>query len=217
MCQTWIAECIGRTGLCEETPVKACDHASNSDNESEAWQSEEYYSDCEIEANATACQGITQMSRICEYPNGTFVPARLLDLSPVSSHAPGCISLVERINLEDDVRYAALSYCWGDVKPTVLTTRANLDNHKKGIKLLALPQCLRDAVTVARSLQIQYLWIDALCIIQDDRDDWARESATMSQLFQNAYITIAAAASESFDEGFLTPRPPFEGLDVDFS
>lgn len=203
---------MGGSGPCGDGILDA----SSSDDDSEDWGVEEYVGDRHFEAKSTACQESEQISWAHEHTGGPFAPARLLDLIPVSAHDPGCINLVERIQLEKNFRYVALSYCWGAVKPTVLTTTANLDSHKQGIKLSDLPQCLRDAVTVARSLDTRYLWIDALCIIQDDSDDWARESSTMWQLFQNAYITIAAAASESFEEGFLVSRRS-ESFELDFS
>ncbi|KAG6365413.1 hypothetical protein INS49_007024 [Diaporthe citri] len=207
MSQRWINECLDRTGPCQEGTMEPYD--------SDVCPSKQYDSDYQDEANATAGEGRTQMCQPAEHSGGAFLPTRLLDLFPVPAHTPGCISLVESIHLEKGLRYAALSYCWGNVKPTILTTKANLDSHQQSIKFSVLPQCLRDAVTVARSLEIRSLWIDALCIIQGDGDDWARESATMWQLFQNAYVTIAAAASESFDEGFLARRP-FESFDVNF-
>lgn len=216
MSQKWITECVEKTGLCRDETIEACDLAPSSEDESEAWSTEEYDSDCEVETNANTVKVRNEMSQSVENLGSPFLPTRLLDLSPVPAHTPGGISLVESVRLEKGTRYAALSYCWGNVKPTVLTTRANLESHQQNIKLSALPQCLRDAVTVARALEIRYLWIDALCIIQGDSDDWARESATMCQLFQNAYITIAAATSESFDQGFLSRRP-FEAFDIDFS
>lgn len=215
MSQTWITECVERTGLCRDETIEASEPASWSEDDSEAWSTEEYDSDCEVEANATTGIVRKDMSHSVENISGPFLPTRLLDLFPLPAHTPDFIRLVDSVHLEK-VRYAALSYCWGNFKPTVLTTKANLDSHQQNIKLSALPQCLRDAVTVARSLEIRYLWIDALCIIQGDADDWARESSTMCQLFQSAYITIAAAASESFDQGFLSRRP-FQAFNIDFS
>lgn len=79
-----------------------------------------------------------------------------------------------------------------------------------------LPQCLQDAVTVTRSLNIRYLWIDVLCIIQDDADDWRQESVKMYELFLNAFVTIGAAVSESFDQGFLHRGLPNKTIALDF-
>lgn len=71
-----------------------------------------------------------------------------------------------------------------------------------------MPKTFRDAVFVARFLGVRYLWIDSLCIVQDDRDDWERESAQMSSIYKRAYLTIAALRAGSDSEGFLHPREP---------
>jgi hypothetical protein len=70
-------------------------------------------------------------------------------------------------------QYAALSYCWGGENPASLQKKT-FDDFKRGIDEANLPQTLQDAFYVARSLQIGYIWIDALCIMQDDREDWER-------------------------------------------
>lgn len=72
-----------------------------------------------------------------------------------------------------------------------------------GLLLSDLPQTLADAVYVTRSLGIQYLWIDALCIIQDDAEDWETESAKMSTIYEKSYLVIAASSSSSATQGFL--------------
>jgi len=75
-----------------------------------------------------------------------------------------------------------------------------------------LPATFRDAINVVRVLNIQYLWIDALCIIQDDDFDKAIEMARMDQIYQDAFVTIAAAnsfnCSASFLEFFLPNSAP---------
>jgi hypothetical protein len=102
-------------------------------------------------------------------------------------------------------KYVALSYCWGETLP-LTTTKANLDEMKRGISLSTLPDTLRDAVTVARAFGITYLWVDALCIIQDSNEDWTREAAQMGDIFANAYFVIRAEAGVDCQSGFLFPR-----------
>jgi hypothetical protein len=74
------------------------------------------------------------------------------------------------------------------------------------IPLNELSTNFRHAVEVTRALGYQYLWIDSLCIVQDDPQDWAVESAKMAEVYTRASLTIAAANSASADEGFLKPR-----------
>lgn len=105
--------------------------------------------------------------------------------------------------------YIALSHCWGP-SPTSLsskTTKEDLSNYKSEILTSTLPSSFQDAVYVTRMLNIRYLWIDSLCIVQDDEDDWERESAKMASIYQNAYVTIAATASASCKDSLLSPRP----------
>jgi len=58
-----------------------------------------------------------------------------------------------------------------------------------------LPPAFRDAIDIARRLDVRYLWIDSLCIIQDDQLDWQTESARMSTIYQQALLTISAGLS----------------------
>jgi Heterokaryon incompatibility protein (HET) len=72
-----------------------------------------------------------------------------------------------------------------------------------------LPKTHSDAIRVTRELDVQYLWIDSLCIIQDSEEDWRRESAMMDKVYSNTYCTIAAAASRDGDGGlFFRPDTP---------
>ena len=103
--------------------------------------------------------------------------------------------------------YACLSYCWGqENQNSVTTTKANLNSHKQRIELRTLPQTIQDAVQITRQLQISYLWIDALCIVQDDAFDWLKEATLMGSIYQNAVLTIAAVSSPHAESGMLRSR-----------
>lgn len=109
-------------------------------------------------------------------------------------------------NLDPPRVYAALSYCWGASKP-LNTTRSTLHLRERGIDWIDLPHTYQDAATVCIRLGIDYLWIDALCIVQDDKEDWADQCPQMAQIYRSAYITIAAASSVGCQESFLAaPR-----------
>ncbi|KAI3527324.1 heterokaryon incompatibility protein [Colletotrichum filicis] len=89
----------------------------------------------------------------------------------------------------------------------------NLHDRLDDLPFDSLPQTYRDAVTVTAFLDIPFLWIDGLCIIQGDTDskDWAEQSSQMAEIFGNAILVIAAAESNSVEEGFLsTPQLPRE-------
>ncbi len=76
--------------------------------------------------------------------------------------------------------YAALSHCWGMAQPTCLN-KDTVADLMKGVKTDTLPRSFRDAIWLAHELSIPYIWIDRLCILQDDPEDWARESADMNK------------------------------------
>ncbi|KAB5536228.1 heterokaryon incompatibility protein-domain-containing protein [Coniochaeta sp. 2T2.1] len=132
--------------------------------------------------------------------NETARPARLL-------HIDGETLRLVSGGLSHPVDYTALSYCWGTTEPfTTLST--NISEMREGIASSKLPQTIKDAIQLTRFLGIQHLWVDALCIIQDDKVDWAHESSKMAGIYGNAYVTIAAASASSAGQGFLHSRQP---------
>ncbi|KAK4505708.1 hypothetical protein PRZ48_003673 [Zasmidium cellare] len=131
----------------------------------------------------------------------TKLPSRVLSVGT----APGdSIKLVETDGAEGI--YACLSHCWGTAPVTARTLRSNFEQHLQGFDLEYLPRTFRDAVAVCRALDLPYLWIDSLCIVQDDSDDWDRECVQMCSIYQNAALTIAASSSENANGGFLRVR-----------
>lgn len=137
-----------------------------------------------------------------------FLPERLLDVGS------GSLRLVQRSDIANSMQqrpqYAALSYCWGsprDAKTQTKTTEENLTRHLKGLDFDALSPVLKDAVEFTRSLSIRYLWVDALCIFQDDFADWQSQCSQMDNIYGKARVTFIAAASKTCREGFLNPNP----------
>lgn len=111
--------------------------------------------------------------------------------------------------------YACLSYCWGG-EQTFKTTTKSLCDRLHSICLTELPQTLQDAISVTISLGLRFLWIDSLCIVQDDADDKAREISRMGMIYSQSYITISAASASTCWEGFLEPRPVAPLMNVPF-
>lgn len=100
-----------------------------------------------------------------------------------------------------------LSYCWGTAE--FLTLREScLDDMKEGILWSSLPKTFQDTVTVTMWFKIRYLWIDSLCIIQDSREDWERESKRMKQIYKNSFLTIAATGAVDATGGLFVDRNP---------
>lgn len=114
-------------------------------------------------------------------------------------------------------KYIALSHPWGDKSKhaRLCTTVKNIEDFQKLIKFDDLPKNFQDAVTVTRSLNIQYLWIDSLCIKQkyesDDKSecddgDFYEECKFMEDYYCGAYCTIAATSATGSSDGFLKTR-----------
>ncbi|KAL2061854.1 hypothetical protein VTL71DRAFT_7232 [Oculimacula yallundae] len=99
-------------------------------------------------------------------------------------------------------QYAALSYCWGSPPHTFMTT-TDLIRDPSQRDWSRLPSTIRDAIWVTRALGLRYLWVDSLCIIQDDESDKMKEIQLMGTIYKNARVTIAAARSLSVYDGFL--------------
>lgn len=130
------------------------------------------------------------------------LPTRLLKI--VQERGEFKISLKEVYG--ETLRYATLSHCWGEHQP-LRTTKENLNHHVKEIKWSSLPRTFQDAVMVSHGLGISYLWIDSLCIVQDDEVDWAKEAARMKDIYARSYVTLAAAAGKDSSHD-LFPREP---------
>lgn len=149
-----------------------------------------------IRTNLQKCKA----SHLSCYTKVAKMPTRVLYLGSLRSP---CLRLVERLPIKQ--RYIALSHCWGPIQ-IITTTKSTLTERLLDIPWDSLSKTFQDAIEITRSLEISFLWIDSLCIIQDDASDWESESVKMAQVYSNAYITIAAAGAHSGTIGCLFPR-----------
>ncbi|PNP60396.1 hypothetical protein THARTR1_00420 [Trichoderma harzianum] len=138
-----------------------------------------------------------------------YRPTRLIHVG--GRRASSLIRLVESNTNADMAEapqpYLALSYCWGKTPPALKTTRSNYSHLKTCISYDAMPKAYQDTVRVARALGVKYIWIDALCIIQDDVADWEKESQVMAEIFRNSLVTLIPLGTNSSDQGFLERSP----------
>jgi hypothetical protein len=120
-------------------------------------------------------------------------------------------------NTHDELgRYITLSHCWGtqidseertgDWISHPVTTKESLTRRAERIPWSELPRSFKDAAKIAFSLNVQYLWIDSLCIIQDDMLDWQVESAKMANIYADAFLTLAITGSPNCNGGALVKR-----------
>lgn len=101
--------------------------------------------------------------------------------------------------------YVALSYCWGGDQDVKATTE-NIKELEKQAVYDDLPATIRDAVVVTEGLGLHFLWVDALCIVQDDAADVAREIGRMSDIFSEATVALLASRADRVYSGFLGER-----------
>ncbi|KAL1612217.1 hypothetical protein SLS60_000441 [Paraconiothyrium brasiliense] len=132
--------------------------------------------------------------RGCEkiYDNG-FLPARLVDLSEWRHQQK--LRLVDSKTLEGHPRYMTLSHRWDKQVLEVSTLTTNIQSRLQDLDAHELPITLKEAIQTAHSLNVDYVWIDCLCIVQDSPGDWVAEAALMSKVYRNSYCTIAANRS----------------------
>ncbi|KAI3325793.1 hypothetical protein HD806DRAFT_491241 [Xylariaceae sp. AK1471] len=129
------------------------------------------------------------------------LPTRLLD---IGNDASAVVRLVDGPS-EITRPYIALSFLWGSAA-VFGTRKSNYDQYRRGITVSELPATVRDAIRIARNLGINYLWVDAFCIISDDVDDWEAASRRMEGVFSSAYCRLAAASSRSMEENMICDR-----------
>jgi hypothetical protein len=136
-------------------------------------------------------------------------PTRLLFIVDPTDMENSRIHLIETHGVP--YSYATLSYCWGRAGDEWLCTKHRVDQYLYDIDRETLPATIRDCLVIAATLSIQYIWIDALCIIQDSASDWATESTKMGGIYYGSLLTIAAMASSHSGGGCFneTSRPRF--------
>ena len=105
--------------------------------------------------------------------------------------------------------WVALSHCWGDSPHRLLVTSANVEQLSRGISMSYMPGTIRDTILMTRKLRIRYLWVDTLCILQDDILDWNMESAKTSTYYKEAHVTLVARDAVADCQSFLADRDSF--------
>lgn len=138
------------------------------------------------------------------------LPLRIIEVRDLAMGGPRVIEPKSGLQAE----YAALSYCWGQkledtgtvvTRWTHVTLSTNLED-RLNQPLGPMPKTIEDAFDVCQQLEIFYLWVDSICIVQDDKDEWERESQKMSAIYENAVLTIGALGAHDVREGCFLPR-----------
>jgi len=133
------------------------------------------------------------------------LPSRLIDVGPQGSKVPKIIDTLGPIEPSlGGAPYLTLSHCWGDAAKVIKTTSANLAQHLSLIRWDSLSRTFQDAITVTQFLGYRYLWIDSLCIVQDDPEDFQAQCSLMHVIYLFSSCMIAASDGTCGDDGFLT-------------
>ncbi|KAK0106884.1 hypothetical protein ONS95_003605 [Cadophora gregata] len=131
-------------------------------------------------------------------PRSSWLPTRLLDIRD--------IAVSHRVKLYctepgDSLEYATLSHRWeADDQLRLLT--GNIKSFLNGISVETLSKTFQQAIAMCRKLLLNFIWIDSLCILQDSKEDWVRESSTMGKIYINGKVCIAASGAA---DGCRTP------------
>jgi hypothetical protein len=122
-------------------------------------------------------------------------------------HDEQSVKLIDSRGEEAD--YICLSHCWG-LAQIITTTKATLNERKRGIPWGLLSNTFQDAIVMTRTLGFRYIWIDSLCIVQDDALDWEKESAQMASVYSNGYLTLAGTRSRKGNGGLFSKKHDVE-------
>lgn len=140
----------------------------------------------------TACSG---------WGPSTWLPLRLIDVQPSEPNIG--FRVIDTTITKVSGRYATLSHCWGKDSDILSLRQSTKSDLFRGLRLDALPRTFKDAISVCRSLGTPYLWIDSLCILQDNQQDWKEQSRQMCHVYREAEYNISADASRNSHEGLF--------------
>jgi hypothetical protein len=142
----------------------------------------------------------TEEHQCAEYPKFGSPPTWLIDVQQ------DC--LVSSAQLPGDARYYALSYVWGQVKTSKLTKatrdafcRPGAFSTENPTDAVVIPKTVRHTMGLVKELGEKYLWVDSLCIVQDDANNFHAELRNMCGIYDRAYLTIVAATAWDADDG----------------
>ncbi|KAG7413815.1 hypothetical protein Forpe1208_v008231 [Fusarium oxysporum f. sp. rapae] len=142
----------------------------------------------------------TKFHQTCGIEGTYDMPTRVID---VGNGSQGDLPRLVVTDQSMKEKYLALSYCWGPGTDTFTLNHKTMEGMLRGIDEPRLVAAHRDTIALARRLGIRYVWIDALCIIQGDKDDWERESKLMAKVYGQATLTITAGRSGDARNSFI--------------
>jgi hypothetical protein len=141
------------------------------------------------------------------------LPTRLIDVGRPETPQQPRLVLSADIKLRDiklrawnRLAYVTLSHRWESSGVQLKLKSCNIDMLMQSIPLRNLSSTFLDAIRVTRALGVRYLWIDSLCILQDNKTDWEAESSDMGKVYQHCLLNIAATGDSDNGGGLFQKR-----------
>ena len=138
----------------------------------------------------------------CMQMQGDFAPERLVHVSLVDDR--GAFRVTKTQDIRKPLRYLTLSHRWDAGTPTL--NKRTADSYRTQTPWTELSKTYRDAFAIVTALGFSYIWIDSLCISQDDRDDMLTEGLSMMQVYSGAVCNLSAL--EGHSRGMFATRYP---------
>ena len=144
----------------------------------------------------------------------SFRPTRLI---AVGSSNEETVRLIDDLDsVGDVVEWVALSHCWGKTRMRKQLLNADLNAMKSSISITDLSKTFQDAIIITRGMEVPYIWIDSLCILQDSDgpgpEDWRKEANRMGLVYAHAVCVISATASADSEQGCFYDKKSPESL-----
>lgn len=146
-----------------------------------------------------------QCKRSQELRKDGWNPSRVLDVQ--AENVKSGIRLWEPDAASGQIDYVTLSHSWGKNPHFVNLNVESYKIFKEEIKDEILTRTFRNAVATTRKLGKRYLWIDSLCILQGDAEDWLREASMMGDVYRYGYCNLSAARSGERPGLFMKRNP----------
>lgn len=132
-----------------------------------------------------------------------LLPSRLIDLRLGRNKGELPRLVISEDLTSKDTKYMTLSHRWAEPELMSSTTKSNVQDRMS--KIEDLPTTYQQAMTITKMLGVPYIWIDSLCIIQDDDEDKGREIIKMAAVYSNSHCNIAASNATSPTQGCYSP------------
>ncbi|KAF2133873.1 HET-domain-containing protein, partial [Dothidotthia symphoricarpi CBS 119687] len=138
-------------------------------------------------------------------PQAKQTPHRLIEVG--GNGSPPRLVLGKQLSGQNQ-QYTTLSHCWG-TNVSIRTLLSNLQSFSDQIPPQIIPRTFDDAILITQALGVRFIWIDALCIVQDDAKEWEQEAAKIKDIYSGSILNIAASDSPGSESGCFPVKSSF--------